>query len=43
MMETINRISKQVVVEVRSHLNETIEKESNFRKTNFKQNEKESR
>ena len=44
MMETINRISKQVTVEVRSHLDEKkIENESNFRQTNFKQNKKESR
>jgi hypothetical protein len=42
-METINRISKQVALEVRSHLDEKIENESNFRKTNFKQNGKESR
>jgi len=40
MMETINRISKQVTLEVRSHLDEKIENESNFRKTNFKQNGK---
>jgi hypothetical protein len=43
MMKTINIISKQVIVKVRSHLDEKIEKISNFRKTNFNQNRKESR
>lgn len=38
MIETLNKISKQVVVEVKNHLDEKKRKESKFRKTNPKQN-----
>jgi len=40
MMETMNKISKQVVVEVNNHLDEKEEKESKFRKIDLKQNVK---
>jgi hypothetical protein len=40
MMETVNKISKQVVVEVNNHLDEKKEKESKFRKIDLKQNVK---
>jgi hypothetical protein len=35
-METINKISKQVVIEAKNHIDEKEVKESNFRKTDPK-------